>query len=73
MILFPYSFYTIIAKVRLKLFGLVESAWSERHARRFGGSLSETRFHWPAMINYTLVLWLIITPGFGHHESSRHT
>ena len=73
VVLFRHDIDLIIGQVRLKLFGLVNPARTERHAGILVKFLCQTRLHRPAMIHYTLVLWVVIELGFRDHESSRHT
>ena len=72
----PYPRYLpfdlIIGRVRLKLFGLINSARAQRDAGVLMQLLCQTCLHASPMVRHTLVLWVVIEVGFSHHESSRH-
>ena len=71
VLLFRDDIDLILGQVRLKQFGLVNPARTERHTGVLVEFLCQTRLHRPTMIHYTLVLWVVIELGFGDYESSR--
>ena len=72
-VFFGHDTDLIIGKVGLKLFSLLESTRTKRHAGVLMKLLRQTRLQWSMGISYLKVASIIIDLGFGHYEGSRQT
>ena len=72
-VFFGHDTDLIIGKVGLKLFRLLESTRTKRHAGVLVEFLCQTCLQWSMGISYMAVASIIIKLGFGHYEGSRHT
>ena len=72
-VFFRYDIDLAIGQVCLKLFSLVESTCTKRHAGVLVEFLCQTRLQWSIGVSYMTVASIVINLGFSNYEGSRHT